>query len=349
MFLNWTSRPKEYKFIVIAIGILVAIVVMVTAILIPPLILKVNGYTNNALTSNGNQTSGIISNSTAPVRAMRLDNQYLYSNSPVLTVAQARAFLKSIGNPDYVYVRPARVYDENPGVLNVMTLNFASLIHSASSTTKVLAIVDLNTDNSSSQNNYNCLNNNPDFSISDIYCDLSNASNRNTLVETMSQVVNYYGFDGVYLDIEPLMSGTTWLPQMIQEFKALTDGKTVIVYGFSLVNDSQADGYGWSTSYLKSVCSVADYVELRLYNFNSTTIDAYQAEILNQIAKVESANLTAKILFVLPVFPDSPIHDPSIENLANSGPLVQTFNTGLFSQTYMTQNDYSEYLALFGK
>ena len=227
-----------------------------------------------------------------------------------------------------------------------MTLNFASLIHSASSKTKVLAIVDIVTDNSSSQNNLISQNKDPDFTVSDIYCDLSNSSNRNTLVETMSQVVNNDGFDGVSLDIEPLASGTTWLPQMIQQFKALTDGKTVIVYGFSLVNDSKADGYNWSTSYLKSVCSVADYVELRLYNFNATTIDAYQADVLDQIARVESANLTAKILFVLPVFPASPIHDPSIETIANAGSLVQTFNTGLFSQTYMTQNDYTQYLAL---
>lgn len=347
--MNWTSQLKKRKAVIIALGVLVTIVVMATAILIPPPNINVNGYSSNALTDKGTQFSEVNSDSTNPVRAMSLDNQYLYSSSPVQTVAQARVFLKSIGNPDYVYVRPARVYDGNPGVLTVMSLNFASLIHAASSTTKVLSIVDINTDNSSSQNNYYGLNNNPDFSISDIYCDLSNASNRNTLVETMSQVVNYYGFDGVYLDIEPLMSGTTWLPQMIQEFKALTDGKTVVVYGFSLVNDSQADGYGWSASYLKSVCSVADYVELRLYNFNSTTIDAYQAEILNQIARVESANLTSKILFVLPVFPASPIHDPSIENIANAGPLVQTFNTGLFSQAYMTQNDYAEYLALFGK
>lgn len=347
--MNWTPQYKGRKALILAIVVLVVIVIMITAILIPPPAIKEKDYSNNALTAKGTQASEVISNSTTPLRAMWLDNQYLYSNSPVQTVAQAKAFLKTIGNPDYVYVRPARVYDGNPGVLGVMTLNFASLIHSASSKTKVLAIVDIVTDNCSRQNNYSNQNNDPAFSISDIYCDLSNASNRSTLIETMSQVVNNDGFDGVYLDIEPLMSGTAWLPQMIQQFKALTDGKTVIVYGFSLVDNSQADGYDWSTSYLKSVCSVADYVELRLYNFNSTTIDEYQAEILDQIARVESANLTAKILFVLPVFPASPIHDPSIENIANAGPLVQTFNTGLFSQTYMTQNDYAEYLALFGK
>jgi hypothetical protein len=123
----------------------------------------------------------------------------------------------------------------------------------------------------------------------------------------------------------------------------------VIVYGFSLVDDSQASGYGWSTSYLKTVSSVADYVELRLYNFNLNTTESYNAKILDQIARVESAGLTEKVMFILPVYPASSIHDPSIEKIANAGPLVQPFNTGLFAQAYMTQNDYAEYLALLEK
>ena len=303
--MKWTPQLKERKAIIIATGVLVIIVIMVTAILMPPSTINVNGYSSNTFVDKGTHVLEVNSESTSPVRAIWLDNQYLYSSSPIQTVAQAKAFLKSIGNPDYVYVRPARVYNGNPGVLSVMTLNFPALVHAASPRTKVLAIVDIVTENSSSQNNYNAQSDDPYFSVSDIYCDLSNATNRNILVETMSQVVNNHGFDGVCLDIEPLMSGTAWLPQMIQQFKAFTYGKTVIVYGFSLVADSKADGYDWSTSYLKSVCSVADYVELRLYNFNSTTIDAYKADVLNQITTVESANLTAKVLFVLPVFPAS--------------------------------------------
>ncbi len=284
-----------------------------------------------------------LNHSKNPTRTMWLDNRYLYGNSPVKNVAQAKAFLNSIANPDFIYLRPARVYNGNPSVVSVMTLNFASLIHSASSRTKVLAIVDIVTEKSSDKPN------DPDFLTSDIYCDLSNASSRNTLVETMSQVVNKNDFDGVYLDIEPLNSGTAWLPQMIEQFKALTDGKTVIVYGFSLVDDSQAGKYDWSTSYLKTVCSFADYVELRLYNFRLQTPEAYKEKVQEQITRVESAGLTQKILFNLPAYPASPNHDPAIENIANAGPLVQKYNTGLFSQVYMTETNYAEYLGLFAK
>jgi hypothetical protein len=325
--------PKAYT---------IAIIVMTFVILIPTSIIEANSYSNNLTTSNAAQNSDVLSNASTPVRTMWLDSKYLFKNSPVQSVAETKTFLKSIENPDYVYVRPARVFDGNPGVLGLMSLNFASLVHSASSKTKVLAIVDVVTDNSSGRKD-------PEFCVSDIYCDLSNASNRNILVETMSQFVNHNGFDGVYIDIEPLISGTTWLPQMIEQFKALTHGKTVIVYGFSLVDDDHVSGYGWSTSYLQSVSSVADYVELRLYNFNVNTTETYNAKILDQITRVESAGLTEKVTFILPVYPGSSIHDPSIENIENAGPLVQTFNIGLFAQAYMTENDYVEYLALIGK
>jgi hypothetical protein len=79
------------------------------------------------------------------------------------------------------------------------------------------------------------------------------------------------------------------------------------------------------------------------------TTESYNAKILDQIARVESAGLTEKVMFILPVYPASSIHDPSIEKIANAGPLVQPFNTGLFAQAYMTQNDYAEYLALLEK
>ena len=105
---------------------------------------------------------------------MWLDKSYLSSGSPVKTIIQAQNFLKSIENPDFVDVRPARVYDGNPPVIDVMTFNFASLIHLASSTTKILAIVDIVTDDSSHE----------------IYCDLSIESNSGTLTKTITQVIN---------------------------------------------------------------------------------------------------------------------------------------------------------------
>jgi hypothetical protein len=74
--------------------------------------------------------------------------------------------------------------------------------------------------------------------------------------------------------------------------------------------------------------------------------------VLDQVSRVQSAGLISNVLFTLPAFPNSlnpTDHDSSIENIANSGLLVQTFNTGLFCQEYMTQSEYTEYLALFGK
>jgi hypothetical protein len=208
-----------------------------------------------------------------------------------------------------------------------------SLIHSASSRTNFLANIDIVTDNASSS----------------IFRDLSDEGSRNILVERVAQVVNTDCFDGVYFDIEPLTSGATWLPQMIQQIKELTDNKTVVVYGFSFLDDSRANGYGWSAAYLTSVCSAANYVELKMYNFNASTAAMYQAKVLDQIAKVVAAGLTQKILFNLPAYPASPMHNPSIENIANAGPLLQEYNTGLFCQAYLTQSDSADYLALFGR
>ena len=275
--------------------------------------------------------SGKINTAQTPIRAMWITNDVLYSSGGVRTSEQAIAFLDSIGNPDYVYVRPAYVAHGNPSVTVTMTINFATLVHSVSNKTKVLASIDIITDDPSSNT----------------YCDLSNQANRDTLITSMSQFINNYGFDGAIFDIEPLESGTTWLPVMIQQLKSLTD-KPVIVYSFKIVD--QGFGYGWTASYLQSVASAADYVEISLYDYGCKTISAYQDKVLDQISRVQTAGLISQALFVLPAFPDDlnpTYHNSMIENIAIAGPLVQTHNTGLFSQEFMTQNEYEQYLTLF--
>jgi len=254
----------------------------------------------------------------------------------VQTVDQARDFLNRIGNPDYVYVRPAYTVDGNPNFFETMTINFADLVHSASNRTKVLATIEIVTDDPT---NY-------------IYCDLSNQTNRDIVVTSMAQIVNKYGFDGTVIDIEPLHSGTTWLLEMIQELKSLT-GKPVILYAFRLVDQGilLTEGYGWTESDMKAIALVADYIEISLYNYGCTTANEYKNAVLDQISRVTAAGLQSQVLYILPAFgtTNPSLHDDTIETLSNAGPLVHSYNTGLYDYQDITDADLALYVSLFGR
>jgi spore germination protein YaaH len=323
---------KSHRFTKVTIATLVAILIMTTTNSVPPSTFEVAADSNNSKEINL-QLTGIIA---APqIRAMWLGSNFLL-HPTVQTVEQAKNFLNSIGNPDYVYVRPAYTVDGNPDFFEIMTINFASLVHSASNKTKVLATIEIVTDNPA---NY-------------IYCDLSNQTNREIVVTSMAQIINKYGFDGTVIDIEPLMSGTTWLPQMIQQLKTLT-GKPVIIYGFRIVDQGilLTEGYGWTASDMQAIASIADYVEISLYNFGCTTANAYKNAVLDQISRVTAAGLISKILFILPTFgtTDPNLHDDTIETLYNAGPLVQSLNTGLYDYQDITNADLSLYVSWFGR
>lgn len=238
---------------------------------------------------------------------------------------QAVAFLEKLHYPDLLYIQPAVIRNKNPHYTRYPdpSNKFVAQIKSLSPKTKIFALINMSAN-----------------STVGAWIDFTDSNQVGILTTTIAQFVIANGFDGAYLDIEPVTERAAWYISLIQQLRTKMPDKSILSYGFRITNTPR-QSWGWTPDYFREVARMLDYIELSTYNTSSLTVSQWQAFLAYQSNKVDELGLN-NVIFILPAYAATSIHNPAVENIGNATSIREK-NTSVFSEAYMTDADWTAY------
>jgi hypothetical protein len=125
------------------------------------------------------------------------------------------------------------------------------------------------------------------------------------------------GFDGVYVDIEPIRKKKEkdYL-ELLERLSAICPKGTILGAYAGSVSDSEADNeknneWQWSLSFYKKVSDVVDLICVPGYDFNLRSRVEYQSSIRKQVRLLSSGGFNSHLMFTIPTHKREP---ETIEN-----------------------------------
>jgi hypothetical protein len=160
------------------------------------------------------------------------------------------------------------------------------------------------------------------------------------------------GFDGAYVDVEPVkLSQRTLYINFLKQLKAtLPQNATTAVYSANL--DESSDDWAWPYAFFRQVSNYTNVIELQGYDEGFSTSSQYQAYLVNQMKAVSAKNWTSAFMLGVPT------HNPAPETLSNA---IAAYKAGLsaypanpfigvsiFAEWTITQKDWATFENMTG-
>ena len=169
------------------------------------------------------------------------------------------------------------------------------------------------------------------------------------VAELATLLVTTYGFDGVYLNVEPVMDGDEDFLQLLRVVRLALDdaaealGRERIPVAVAIPPDWRpadpsipfspriTDVFEWSLEYKQSVALLVDEMLVMAYNSGLDRPQDYSVWVAYQTKAyaeaVAALDMTTEVLIGVPTYPaELPAHDPAIENIETA---VTGVNSGL--------------------
>jgi hypothetical protein len=159
---------------------------------------------------------------------------------------------------------------------------------------------------------------------------LDDASVQKAVADFSKQVVTEFGFEGVFLNIEPVTNGDQHFLDLLSKVRAaLPQGTPVAVaippdwspIGANIpVPPRIVPGTAWDKSYKQSVALLADQMAIMAYNSGLTSAADYSTWVAYQVQTFAQAIAELKtdtqIIIGIPTYPaEPPGHDTTVENI----------------------------------
>ncbi len=148
-----------------------------------------------------------------------------------------------------------------------------------------------------------------------------------------TQIVNVMGFDGVFLEIGPVLNGDLAYPQLLQQVRTSIGSDALLAVALppdwtpsaedvprpSLL----ADGLEWEREYKQRIALLVDQIVVQAYNSYLESPTDYSDWVAYQVrtyaAAIADLQTGTDLLISLPVFDDAPpAHDIQVENLTSA-------------------------------
>ncbi len=158
--------------------------------------------------------------------------------------------------------------------------------------------------------------------------DLRQPAARTTIGQFAHYLVHDLGFDGVHLNVEPVLDGDPALPALLETVRAQIGPRVLLSVTThhwrpdlgGLTHPSLGQGY-WRDGYFRAVAERADQLVVMSYDSRLPHPDLYQLWLRHQVVGITRAvaGTRAEILFGVPTFDDRwRNHDPTVENMATA-------------------------------
>lgn len=158
--------------------------------------------------------------------------------------------------------------------------------------------------------------------------DLRQAETRAAIGRFADFLVRDLGFDGVHLNVEPVLDGDPTLPRLLDEVRAAIGPARLLSVTThhwrpdlgGLKHPSVGQGY-WRDAYFRAVAEHADQLVVMSYDSRLPHPALYELWLRHQVIGITRAlaGTRAAVLFGVPTFDDRwRDHDPGVENMATA-------------------------------
>ncbi len=162
---------------------------------------------------------------------------------------------------------------------------------------------------------------------------LADDANHERIAELAKVLVDSYGFDAIYLNVEPVQDGDENFLQLLRTTRALLGDDIRIAVAippdWSPLNPTIPvpplirPGTEWSTAYKQSVALLADELLIMAYNSGLNNARDYSAWTAYQVQAYANAvndlGVETDVVIGVPTYDaEPPGHDPLVENISSS-------------------------------
>jgi len=119
------------------------------------------------------------------------------------------------------------------------------------------------------------------------------------------------GFDGIFIDIEPVLDENSYLKLLERINKEFSDDSIIAVYSGSVGLKNSDNVWTWDLDFFKQVSEKVDLISVQGYDSGLTNKDEYQAYVKKQLVELSKSNLNTKLMLGVPTHRDYP---ETIEN-----------------------------------
>jgi hypothetical protein len=166
-----------------------------------------------------------------------------------------------------------------------------------------------------------------DTPLSSGYVDLSDPATQRTIANFSQLVIQSFGFDGVHLDPEPILSGNADLLTVLEEVRSAIGAEVHLSISAREVTPllPEADlifnrWFTWRGDYYREVAKRVDQIAVMAYDSHMPTEWLYEQWVRHQVVALSNSlkDTTAQIFLGVPTSEEkSPSHDPAIENMTS--------------------------------
>ncbi len=164
---------------------------------------------------------------------------------------------------------------------------------------------------------------------------------QNNIADFSASIVGELGYDGIFLNVEPVWSGDENYLALLRKVRASIGPKTPIAV--AIPPDWSPEDAGvpvpplivpgtiWETSYKQSVALLSNQMAVMAYNSGLSTTDDYSKWVAYQVQAyadaVSEIGAETSLIFGIPSYDAAPPgHDPAVENVESA---LQGITAGL--------------------